>query len=65
MTPEELEHKREIDRRAFAKKKTARLTKEEVKRTEIIQDDISHIAKLAWSFILTHKRTRKFLIHPS
>ena len=36
MTPEELEHEREIDRRAYAKKKAARLAKEEAQRTKIL-----------------------------
>ena len=36
MTPEELEHEREIDRRAYAKKKAARLAKEEAERAEIL-----------------------------
>ena len=36
MTPEELEHEREIDRRAYAKKKAARLAKEEAQRAEIL-----------------------------
>ena len=36
MTPEELEHEREIDRRAYAKKKAARLAKEEAERAKIL-----------------------------
>lgn len=36
MTPEELEHEREIDRRAYAKKKAVRLAKEQAQRTEIL-----------------------------
>ena len=36
MTPEELEHEREIDRRSYAKKKAARLAKEEAQRAEIL-----------------------------
>ncbi|MDR0287086.1 MAG: DUF4368 domain-containing protein, partial [Clostridiales bacterium] len=36
MTPEELEHEREIDRRAYAKKKAARLEKEEAERAKIL-----------------------------
>jgi hypothetical protein len=36
MTPEELEHEREIDRRAYAKKKAARIAKEQAERAEIL-----------------------------
>jgi len=36
MTPEELDHEREIDRRAYAKKKAARLAKEEAERAKIL-----------------------------
>ena len=36
MTPEELEREREIDRKAYAKKKAARLAKEEAQRAEIL-----------------------------
>ena len=36
MTPEELEHEREIDRRAYAKKKAARLVIEEEERAKIL-----------------------------
>ena len=36
MTPEELEHEREIDRRAYAKKKAARIAKEEAQRAKIL-----------------------------
>jgi len=36
MTPEELEHEREIDRRAYAKKKAARLAKEEAQRAKVL-----------------------------
>jgi hypothetical protein len=36
MTPEELEHEREIDRRAYAKKKAARIAKEEAERAKIL-----------------------------
>jgi len=36
ITPEELEREREIDRRVYAKKKAARLAKEEAQRAEIL-----------------------------
>lgn len=36
MTEEELAHEREIDRRAYAKKKAVRVTKEETERAEIL-----------------------------
>jgi len=36
MTPEELEHERNIDRRAYAKKKAARLALEEAERAKIL-----------------------------
>jgi len=36
MTPEELEHEREIDRRAYAKKKAARIAKEEAQRAKVL-----------------------------
>ncbi len=36
MTPEELEHEREIDRKAYAKKRAARIAKEEAERAEIL-----------------------------
>ena len=51
MTPEELEHEREIDRRAYAKKKAARLAKEEAERAKILagtsfeQLSVKHISK--------------------
>jgi hypothetical protein len=36
MTEEELEHEREIDRKSYAKKKAARIAKEEAERAEIL-----------------------------
>jgi hypothetical protein len=36
MTPEEIEHEREIDRRAYAKKKAARIAREQAERAEIL-----------------------------
>lgn len=36
MTSEELEHERKTDRRAYAKKKAARLAKEEAERAKIL-----------------------------
>ena len=36
MTPEELEHEREIDRRAYAKKEAARIAKEQAQRAAIL-----------------------------
>jgi hypothetical protein len=36
MTPEEIEHEREIDRKAYAKKKAARIAKEQAERASIL-----------------------------
>jgi len=44
MTPEELEHERDIDRRAYAKKKAARIAIEEAERAKILAGTSFEIA---------------------